>query len=353
MESLDFNTAAALDLTVDEPMQTYTPSAVEVLASEILEKVLKFRRLHPSHRACDSSCPVCQSPHLANVISSIENSESVTFVLPAFPGKSPNLGKVLGTLPDMGEQLALRFLENLCNEIQEIYSPGARIILCSDGRVFSDVVGMHEQDVTAYQDELDQMIGDLGLKNISTFNLDELHHVNDFDQMRKEMMERFGTPFEALREKVLRGSQPFCRAEDEEAHRMYLGITRFLVEDSTFPGQTKSRTAIQKECKAKSYEVIRRSNAWSELIAERFPQAIRLSIHPQVCGGKKLGIRLIGTESWMTPWHGVAVKMGEEFVLLKRTEAEAMGARLVLSAKGRPSHFEVSADSVLSSQVEL
>lgn len=122
---------------------------------------------------------------------------------------------------------------------------------------------------------------------------------------------------------------------------MYCGITRFLVEDASFPGQTKSRSAIQKECKGKAYEVMRRSNAWSELIARRFPDAVRLSIHPQVCGSKKLGIRLVGTESWMTPWHGVAVKKSEGFILLKRTVAESLGARLVFSANGRPSHFEL------------
>lgn len=342
MECLDFNAATALDFTVDEPIRRSPTSASEARAAEILEKVLQFRRLHPSHQACGSTCPVCRSPHLAKVVSAVDEAKPVTFVLPAFPGKSPNLAKVLGPLPDMGERLALLFLENLCEEIQEIHAPGAHIILCSDGRVFSDIVGMREEDVTDYQDELDRMIEELGIKNISTFNLDELGETKDFMQMRRELMDQFGAPLEMLREKVLRGSKPFSRPEDEEAHRMYLGITRFLVEDSTFPGQTRSRTSIQKECKAKSYEVIRRSNAWSELIARQFPDAVRLSIHPQACGAKKLGIRLIGTESWMTPWHGVAVKKDDEFVLLKRHEAEALGARLVFSAAGRPSHFELT-----------
>lgn len=341
MEILDFNMSAAQDFTVEEVAPSQTPLASGVLAAKILKKVLQYRRLHPSQQICGPACPSCQAPHLEKVLGAIRTRAAVTFVLPAFPGKSPNSAKVLGPLPDMGEQLALRFLQKLCDEIEELYAPGARIVLCSDGRVFSDVVGMREQDVTDYQDELDRMIAELGLKNLSTFNLDELGSTHDFDRMRADLMGRYGTPVEVLRDKVLRGAKPHARAEDEEAHRMYLGITRFLVEDSSFPGQPKSRTAIQKECKVKSYEVIRRSNAWSELIAERFPEAIRLSIHPQTCGGKKLGIRLVGSESWMTPWHGVAVKLDDEFVLLKRHEAEARGARLVLSARGRPSHFEL------------
>jgi pyoverdine/dityrosine biosynthesis protein Dit1 len=46
-------------------------------------------------------------------------------------------------------------------------------------------------------------------------------------------------------------------------------------------------------------------------------------------------------ESWMTPWHGVAVDVGGRFILLKRSQAEGFGARMV-SRGGRPSHFELT-----------
>jgi len=312
------------------------------LASNILQNILQYRRSPSSHSNCTLTCYSCHSPHLSKVISAIQSSKPITFVLPAFPGKSPNLSKVLSPLPDMAERLALQFLELLCERIRKIYAPGAKIILCSDGRVFSDIVGMRETDITNYQNELDKMIMELGLKNITTFNLDELCEGKDFIQMRNELLENFGSPLELLKDKVQRGSKLIGQSEDEDAHRMYCGITRFLVEDATFPGQTKSRSSIQKECKAKAYELIRRSNAWSELISQQFPEAVRLSIHPQTCGSKKLGIRLVGNESWLTPWHGVALKTNEGFMLIKRTEAEAKGAQLVFSASGRPSHYELS-----------
>lgn len=312
------------------------------LARDILKKIFQFRRKPLTHLDCDITCSSCYFPHLTKIISFIQAQKPIIFVLPAFPGKSPNLTKVFGPLPDMGEQLALQFLDQFCSKIKQIYSPGAQIIVCSDGRVFSDIVAINETDVTEYQHEISKMINDLRLTNISTFNLDEICTDNDFMQMRIELIENFGEPIELLREKVLRGSQHHCIPEDAEAHRMYCGITRFLVEDSSFPGQSKSRSAIQKECKTKAYEVIRRSNAWSELISQCFPEAVRLSIHPQTCGSKKLGIRLIGSESWMTPWHGVVVKTNEDFILLKRKEAETLGAQLIFSQSGRPSHFELS-----------
>ena len=63
----------------------------------------------------------------------------------------------------MAERRALEFLQQLCDQIKQYYSPGAQIILCADGRVFSDVVGMRDEDVTAYQNELSKMIAELGL----------------------------------------------------------------------------------------------------------------------------------------------------------------------------------------------
>ncbi|MHB2019535.1 MAG: L-tyrosine/L-tryptophan isonitrile synthase family protein, partial [Candidatus Xenobia bacterium] len=129
---------------------------------------------------------------------------------------------------------------------------------------------------------------------------------------------------------------------DRELNRLYCGITRFLVEDATTPGQTKSRNAIQKECRTRAYQVIQRSQAWSAVVEQHFPEAVRLSIHPHGCGAGKLGIHFIETaegDSWMTPWHAVALEMEEgRFILTKRSAAEALGARLVIKG-GRNSHY--------------
>jgi len=315
------------------------------VAKKIFFEIMRFRRIPESGTSCqDLDCQDCSSPHLPKIISAVKRNDPVTFVLPAFPGKSPNLEKVLGPLPDQAERLSLHFLGTLCQRIKKYYSPGIKIILCSDGRVFSDVVGMNERNVTAYQVKLDILIKDLSLSDISTFNLDDFYKESNFGQMRDELMKRYGNSLEFLKHKIRNGATTSASSEEQEANRMYSGITRFLFEDSLYAGQTKSRSAIQKESRSKAYEVIRRSNAWSELIAERFPDAVRLSIHPQMCGSKKLGIRLIGNEHWMTPWHGVAVETKDGYVLLKRSEAEALNAKLIHSSDGCPSHYELITD---------
>ena len=84
-------------------------------AIQIMEIVTRYKRMANSAEACDShACRHCIAPHERKVAASMAANEPITFVLPAFPGKSPNLAKVLGVLPDMAETRALRFLDGLC-----------------------------------------------------------------------------------------------------------------------------------------------------------------------------------------------------------------------------------------------
>ena len=246
------------------------------LAEKILAQVLPYRRVVQDALACsDDNCSNCSTWHLPKIIRAIKEQLPITFVLPAFPGKSPNPRKVLSHLPDCAEELALKFLADLTQRIQRLYQPGAKIILCSDGRVFSDVVGMQESHVTAYQEAIDQLILDLSLPDISTFNLDEVYQNLSFDDMRQRLMLSYGKSLDLLKKQVKAGSDPKAAHEEREANRMYCGITRFLYEDALTPDRQESNTSIQKKARLRAYEVIRRSNAWSELVAELFPRALR------------------------------------------------------------------------------
>ncbi len=319
-----------------------------LISKKILSELMQYRRFQKKEDICgDVTCIKCINNFLVKILAAVEKNEPIIVVLPAFPGKSPNPEKVLGPLPDQAEMQSLFFLSKLSQRIQEIYNPGMKVIICSDGRVFSDVVGMIEENVTAYQSELKDLIREMDLRNFSTFNLDDHFQDINFHEMRESLMQSYSEPLENLQLKIRNGAKETSVPEEQEASRMYCGITRFLFEDSLFKGQTQSKTALQKSARIRAYEVIRRSNAWSALIANRFPSAIRLSIHPQSCGSKKLGIRLIANESWMTPWHGVAVKTKTGFRLMKRFEAEALGARLINDSRGRPSYFSLETEQVL------
>lgn len=143
--------------------------------------------------------------------------------------------------------------------------------MCSDGRVFSDVVGMHEQDVSQYQSDIVNLITSLELKNLSTFNLEDVFNVPSFDLMRSHLMDRYGEGIEELRLAVHKGGDDL---------RMYCGILRFLFEDALRPDMCISRTALQRDCRVRAYKVVQRSRAWDKLLSQQFPDAVRLSIHP-------------------------------------------------------------------------
>lgn len=75
---------------------------------------------------------------LGLIYRAVKNSEPVRMVLPAFPFKSPNSSvKVLGTLPDKAEDIALAHLNGLCSAIEDIYPPGATLTIVSDGLVYN------------------------------------------------------------------------------------------------------------------------------------------------------------------------------------------------------------------------
>lgn len=85
----------------------------------------------------------------------------------------------------MAERRSLKFLAELCERVQKVHAPGVKIILCSDGRFFSDVNGISENDVRAYQQGLMEIITELSLTSISTFNLEDVLSASHFMQSKR------------------------------------------------------------------------------------------------------------------------------------------------------------------------
>lgn len=75
---------------------------------------------------------------LTLIYSHVKAGQPVPMCLPAFPFKSPNSTlKVLGTLPDKAEEFALAHLNGLCQSIGDVYPPGAKLTIISDGLVYN------------------------------------------------------------------------------------------------------------------------------------------------------------------------------------------------------------------------
>ncbi|MET8624001.1 isocyanide synthase family protein [Kitasatospora sp. NPDC004669] len=310
------------------PVVTSAPEqrSTAQLAARILGLLLPHRRASdPEFDARPEHFPF-QFAQLADFIAA---GEPIVFTLPGFPCKSPNPAKVLSHLPDEGERLSLTFLDGLCAEIGRIHPPGARILICSDGHIFGDLINVPDEHIDEYSDELTAMIEREGLRHLDTFDLRAVLGDLPYDRKRARVHAQYAPSVQELREQVM---------TEEETLRLYRGITRFLTEDAVgFPG---TKSALQRECRRRAYGVIQRSRAWGELIAEQHPRSVRLSIHPQPAGVLKFGIRLLeAADAWMTPWHSAVLHRPDgTWELLRNEEAARLGRPVM--REGRPSHYE-------------
>lgn len=304
------------------------------IALKILRELLQYRRRFPGGDTsiAEEEQRVTQV-QLPRIRAFIENEQRIEFVLPAFPTKSPNTNKVIGAVPDMAERLSLIFLNSLCQRIQLYYPPGAHIVICSDGHVFGDLIRVSDEAINHYQREIEGLLHEVGATHLSVFNLGDVkglaEHTDDYDLLRRLLVEGYAESEEAIKQQLM---------QDEQGLSLYRAITRFLYEDSQLPGYSGSNAALQKDAKQRACGVIQRS--WAQyLLAQHFPAAIRLSIHPQPVDSLKMGIHMMPTkDDWLTPWHGVAANVNGQFVLMKRKDAQSLDGELV-EIRGTPSHY--------------
>jgi pyoverdine/dityrosine biosynthesis protein Dit1 len=146
----------------------------------------------------------------------VDASLPVDFCIPAFPWKSVNrVDKVLGPLPDLGEQLALGRLQSLCEDIQDVYPPGAFVTVTSDGLVYNDAFGVPDEEVYIYGSALRRMATAKSFDRLKFMRMMNLLGLNDSPDMTKEeylatvsmsrrlLQKKYGDPEFNAREAIL------------------------------------------------------------------------------------------------------------------------------------------------------
>ncbi|MES1910229.1 MAG: hypothetical protein MHM6MM_002864 [Cercozoa sp. M6MM] len=182
----------------------HVPSSLSLLSSiklketdvsrRILELLLHFRRT-PQCIATDSKgkrdttlrldddlelisaeVDVDSEPlQLARICEFVDANAPIIMTMPSFPSKSVNTrDKVLGVVPDQAERLCLAFLRDVCRFIRrELYTPGAHIVIASDGRVFGNIDCVDE-DILAYSKGLQKMLHEIdATRELSWFSLED------------------------------------------------------------------------------------------------------------------------------------------------------------------------------------
>ncbi|MBL8912483.1 MAG: L-tyrosine/L-tryptophan isonitrile synthase family protein [Archangium sp.] len=296
-------------------------------AREILEVLFRDNRVLPGVEK--GLTGPSEALHRPNIEAVVRAGQPLELVLPAFPAKAPNEKKVLGALPDLAEERALERLSELLDELSGVYAPGARLTICSDGHVFSDLVGVSDGDVDRYRDALLRMVDD---PRVRWFELSTALGDEKPAKLRAHLLEKYAATEDELRARAAK--VPALAAQLD-------GIHRFLFEDEVVLHPELTKSQAKKQTRARAYEVVLRSEAWGALVAHTFPQAVRLSIHPQPDPSVKIGLNLLGVrDPWLTPWHACAVVARGGTTLMHRAQAEAAGA-VVAYTDGRPTHLEL------------
>ena len=138
LDGLTTNSTAGLGITLpcDNSAIASVTSGMENISTKILEIIYE----HALNKFDDSKERLAAGTvkFLTVIDQFVQAGERVETCLPAFPFKSANkVYKVLGSLPDKAEELALQRLNHMCARIKDVYKPGARVTIISDGITYN------------------------------------------------------------------------------------------------------------------------------------------------------------------------------------------------------------------------
>ncbi|KAL0258141.1 dityrosine synthesis enzyme [Diplodia seriata] len=244
----------------------------------------------------------------------------IKFCLPAFPCKSPSAEKTCGTEPDRAEYLALKTLDEFTRRVGDIYSPGAIVLIVSDGHVFSDLLEVEDDQVDIYGESLKQMYyrmksskqcsGNIqftslteiffGNKEVTDLFqgkwVEQLELTHPIDSKRSENAELCRKLMMALGQNDKTILRSLISSQDPATLGLYRGLSRFMLDDLSqsraFAGGLSASKRKKVAC-AVAAEMIVRNCAYSNLVELLFPSHVRLSIHAHDNSGPKFAVRLL------------------------------------------------------------
>ncbi|EKV15917.1 Pyoverdine/dityrosine biosynthesis protein, putative [Penicillium digitatum PHI26] len=233
------------EVTTDKHLDTpaLCPPLICLRAEEIMNIVERYGSHERTTAAGEwlgrSSFTPCVQTHVAA-------NRAIPMVLPAFPMKSNNrMDKVLGPLPDLGDELGLARLVNLCRDIKAIYPPGAVVVIVTDGICYNDLTGISDEEVWEYGNRLRKIAVEKGYACIRfhrimnmlglypNAQISKSDYVQLCDASRFELHRRCGRPgFDV---------DQFLK-NDEDYLRTYNGYDKFMKADLKFSPVTKDCT---------------------------------------------------------------------------------------------------------------
>lgn len=250
-------------------------------------------------------------------------SAPIGFAMLGLPFKSTNhRDKVLGDLPDLGEELTMANFATFNAAIKDVYQPGIEVLVASDGYVFNDLLNAPDKVVEQYK-EITEHFGKSG--PVKILDLNDFYTGQDLNSKRDRLMQQFGYTWDKMEQEIL---------FNPDVNFLYKGMLIFMEEElawKDFP----SRNQRAKEAKRLTRQMMLRNEAYNTLVRKELHTHIRLSMHKSVNNGYKYSFKLIpGNNANHSAWHSTIVMQQDgEAVTMHKKDAEAAGYRLVYNGK--------------------
>lgn len=226
-----------------------------------------------------------------------EKKEKLNFVIPAFPGKSPNKNSCFSHLPDYTENISINSIKAFIKEINKVYKFKCTFTIIHDGHYFIKLgITRSEEELNDYINEIRKSLP----RDIKSKTIYDLMGTRDFNIAYNKFAEKYMN----------------CEKIDNNGLSNEIVFTKYEFFDKIYNvSSSKNQIQIWAKKIAKNSLLIKR--AVNNLIEDIYPNSIRLSVHYQEENSKKMGFKMIpNAVNKGTPWFYVAYKSTSEKIIL-------------------------------------
>lgn len=242
----------------------------------------------------------------------VEARAPLEIVIPSFPGRPSNPLTHVRAQPDLGEAAAFLRLWQISEHVRTFYDPGLRFVISLDGRAYAPFYGYTPQVFEPYPRDLRRLLDEMGvgdvvhlvdLQSLVDERADEFHALHA--QVTDELTAQWADPDYAFRDELVESMK--LGVNTAAIHAAAIKLVKYYdAAGDVTAAVARMREAVHSQAFATAFAymcflvTIKRM----ELLARRFPGALRGTVHPKP---GQYSPYLVRETTKIVPWHGVAV----------------------------------------------
>lgn len=273
---------------------------------------------------------------LAEIEFFVSKNKAINYTILGFPFKIPVPLKTNRKLPDFGELLSLHRLYRVGQLIQEVYAPGCKIVIYSEG-AFASAVGVSEEDAESYHVFLEYLIEKFGYSEIL-----EARRLSDMESTVENFPELYHEKVQELKNLYNNGDEGYLKKYEGTYDAVAkivttIDIDQNLLMDAYNPDLADSELsqealAVRKDIQNRTHEAIFLYHAYLmtrdriEFLEKQTPNSLRMSVSPKP---NRYGVQPINSSCNKLAYHSVPVldkkskEISQEYLIdIKRDESQ-------------------------------